>query len=268
MRILVTNDDGIVVLKKKGTEVRRLEPGVVSPQLSARKQSDEIAMEDISGMNEATQGKSPSASASGVTIEKLQNQAIGRIRLKDRYLQHYSMRRLAIITASLIINNWSQEKRIRLKSDDDSIEEFVFDPMKMVDLAYDVLIAPGSMAGIDKEALNALYLRLLDAQHITYGEYLKVADFPKRELLLKSLEERGESEAELQELQGQLEELQAGLEECQQQNAVLKGLLNSGLIDNNEKQILEQAARDALLNLILSQQPGAAEGQPEQQGVI
>jgi hypothetical protein len=232
----LTNDDGIVVIKAKGTEVRRLEPGIVSNQLQNRREADRLAMEDISGVNEATQGRTPSPNASGAAIQSLQNQAVGRIRLKDRYLQHYSMKRLSRIVASLIMNNWSTEKKLRLSSDNSGNQELVFDPIKMQDLDYVIEIAPGSMAGIDKDSLNSFFLNLLNSQHISFKDFLLVADFPKREILLKQMDENNEQQAQLEQINAQLQELQ-------KENMKLKATINPALLSNDEAKVLEEVGR-------------------------
>lgn len=268
----LTNEPGIRIKKKKGTEVRRLEAGQVSPQLERRRALDAEFMEDASGINRESQGNM-AASASGVAITKLQTQAVGRIRLKDRYLQYYSMRRLAILTAHLILIHWTSEKRFRLKSDDSQIEEVVFDPIKMEDLGYSINISPGSMAGLDKDALNNFFLQLLDKQHIDFESFLLVADFPKKDILLKKLREKLEQDQTLQQVQAQLDKLQ-------QDNAALLGMVNPELLDNQQKQIFEMASKLALREKLMSEaaqsqqqnqlqgNAGVNEGQPENQGMV
>lgn len=267
----LTNEPGIVVKKKKGTQVERLSPAPVSPEFENRKQSDENAIEQISGMNEATQGQLPSGGASGVTIQKLQTQAIGRIRLKDRYLQHYSMRRLAIITAQLILVHWTSEKAFRLRSDDSQIEDVVFDPIAMSDLGYSVSISPGSMAGLDKDALNALYLQLFQVSGgaMTFEDLVQVMDFPKREMLLAKLRERAQEAQTIEQLQGEMQNLQM-------QNSQLLGLVNPGLLATEQKQIFEMASKQALIEKLMAEaqaaqmqtqgNEGAIPGQPDNQG--
>jgi hypothetical protein len=255
----LTNAPGILIGHAKGTSVERLSPGTVSPQLERRRDTDAMAMEQISGVNEATQGNAGQGATSGVAIQKLQAQAIGRIRLKDRYLQSYSMKRLGTITAHLILIHWTDEKNLRLRADDGVIEDVVFDPVKMTDLGYTFEIAEGSMAGIDKDALNGFFKELLAGQHITYEEFLLVADFPKKALLLSKLKERIEKDQSAQKLQSQLQELQ-------QQNITLKGLVNPGLVSaGDEKNLFDQAAKQALLNQLMQQ--AQAESQAQEQEI-
>jgi hypothetical protein len=245
----LTNAPGIVITKKRGTTVARLQPGQVSNQLEQRKITDENAMEGISGMNEATQGQLPSSGASGVTVQKLQTQAIGRIRLKDRYLQHYSIRRLGILSGSLVINNWTSEKRFRLRSDNTNVEEVIFNPLTMQDLGYTVEVLAGSMAGIDKDALNAFYMQLYAGSQggMTFEDLLMVIDIPKKEILLAKLKERMAQAQELEQVQVQMQELQS-------QNAQLKGLVNPNLVEGDEKKVFDMAMKQALINQMLQQE--------------
>lgn len=250
----LTNAPGLVVKKKMGTEVRRAEPGVVSPQLNQRRETDRLTMELLSGMTEATAPEIGASQASGVAIQKIQTQAIGRIRLKDRYLQHYSMKRLAIITAKLILKHWTQEKQMRLRGDNSNIEEFVFNPMEMEELEYTVEISPGSMAGVDKDALNAFYLLLLNSQHITFEEFLLVADFPKKEVLLTSLKERNNQQAQqvAQQAQEQLAAARSQIEASKQETEAHK-LENDALkhiLTDEEKKRMDGVTREYMIGKI------------------
>lgn len=253
----LTNQDGIVIGRKRGTDVSRLPPGQISPQLAERRQSDQVAMEDISGINETSQGNMPTGGASGVAISRLQTQAIGRIRLKDRYLQHYSMKRLAKITGVLIINHWSDEKRLRMRTDDNEIEDFIFDPIRMQDLDYTVEIAPGSMAGVNRDSLNEFFKGLLDAQQITMLEFLAVADFPKREILIDLVRQREDTQMQMQQMQRELvqfKSLSAPSLLTPDEQAVLQAIQQEEM----QKQILSgQAIDPALLGQPMT---GAAEG--------
>lgn len=241
----LTNEPGIRIKKKKGTEVRRLEPGQISPQLERRKLMDAEFIMDASGINDESQGNMAS-SASGIAISKIQTQAIGRIRLKDRYLQYYSMKRLAIIDAQLILNHWTDEKNFRLRSDNTSIEDVVFDPLKMADLGYTVTTSPGSMAGLDKDALNAFYLNLFQVSggQMTFEDLLTVAEFPKKEILLAKVKERADQQQIIQQVQSQLEQLQT-------ENASLKGLVGNGVVLPEEKKVFELAAKQALAEKLM-----------------
>ncbi len=209
----LTDEAGIVVIKAAGTEVQRLPPGEVSPQLGNRKVTDQMFMENASGINEESQGNT-SNSMSGVAIEKLQTQAVGRIRLKDRGIQYYSMKRLSQLVGALILYHWSEEKQFRLRDENSNVNDIVFDPLTMRDLKYSVDVSPGSMAGINKDAMNSFFLQMYQAQIITGEDFLTVADFPKRQILLKKMQERN---LQAQQLQAQQAEQQAQIAQAQQE---------------------------------------------------
>jgi hypothetical protein len=262
---LLTNEDGIVIVKSAGTMVERIPGGEVSPQLERRKTMDQMTMENISGVNEESQGTTSNA-MSGVAIEKLQTQAVGRIRLKDRMIQHYSMKRVGKLTASFVVNHWSDEKQFRLRDENSNIETIVFDPMKMSDLEYTVEISVGSMAGISKDAFNGFLLTLVQSQIISPEDFLHVADFPKREILLKKLLERQQQQQQIQQVQQQAQEqmsalqqeaqgIQAKADEVNEENKALRQVMNP-----SEKRLSHEMLRQAALNHIQTQDQMANQG--------
>lgn len=255
----LTNAPGIVVLKKRGTELRRLEPGQVSPQLEARKQSDQIAMESLAGQNENTMnGAMPTGNISGVTVTKIQTQAIGRIRMKTRTLEYYSMPRLALLTGGMILNNWSEEKTLRFRGGEKDVQEVTFNPLEMQNLDYIAEISPGTMAGIDKDALNTFYMNLLSMGHITIEEFLTVAEIPKKDMIMESIQARNQQAQQMQQLQQQAADMQAQFEQqvaqLQEQNIKLKGAFDLGrsaeidLLSPDERKIFERQVKKASIN--------------------
>lgn len=257
----LTNEPGIVVLKKRGTELRRLEPGQVSPQLDARKQADQQFMEQASGQNEVTMnGDMPQGNASGVAVTKIQTQAIGRIRLKSRVLEYYSMKLLAELTASLIVNNWTEEKTLRFRNESSKIEEIVYNPLEVESLDYITEISPGSMAGVDKDSVNALYMMLLNGGHINVRQFLQVAEIPKKDMLLTSLEE--DISNQIQQMQQEAQAMQAQYEQqmavLQEQNIKLKGAMDMGrsasvdLLSGDERKVFERQAKEASINSLIT----------------
>lgn len=270
----LTNAPGLVVKKKRGTEVRRLEPGQVSPQLQYRKDFDKDSMDSIAGVNEESfNGALPSGNVAAVTFEKVQSQSVGRIRLKDRLLQGYSMKRLAMLVASRILNHWTAEKSLRLRDDAGKIEDIIFNPLEMEDLDYQVDISQSSMAGIDKKAINSFYYGLLQGGFIDVNTFLTVAEIPKKEIVLARLEEQATQQQEVnnQEVQAQMQALQEQLVELQKQNIALKGALDQGkvakaeLLMPEEKKVFDQLLKDTAINDLVSQEETIS---PEQMGAM
>lgn len=274
----LTNAPGLVVEKKRGTEVRRLEAGQTSPQLEQRKALDQQAMESIAGQNEQTMnGAMPTGNASGAMVQKIQTQAVGRIRLKGRLFEYYSMRRLALITASLIRNHWTQEKTLRLRADDNTIEEVIYNPMETEHLDYTIDVSPGSMAGVDKDALISFYMALLNGQHIDFDMFLSATpEFPGKHTLVKKLKEKQEQQNQIaqvqQEAQAQVAQVQQQAQSIQAQAEQMKGEndLIKQVMSPDEKKVHQEMLRQRAIMSIQEQQVlennGANDGQPENQG--
>lgn len=269
----LTNKPGIVVLKKRGTELRRLEAGQISPQLGQRKQFDQQAMESIEGMNEQSMnGAAPVGNASGVAVQKIQTQPIGRIRLKGRNLEYYSMRRLDLLTARLILNHWTDEKILRLRSDDNEIEQVVYIPREMEDLEYTLEASPGSMAGVDKDQLLAFYLQLLQLQQIDFEMFLASApEFPGKHTLVKQLKEKKQQQEQSQVAQLQ-QEAQAQISQVTQQAQAMQGQMAQMKEENDmmkhvlspdEKKIHHEMLRQLAIKSIQEQQAQEQMGNTE-----
>ncbi len=273
----LTNAPGIVILKKRGTELRRLEPGQTSPQLDQRRQADQMAMEAIAGQNEQSINDAlPSGNVSGVTVTKLHNQAVGRIRLKGRGIEYYSMRRLALVTASFIINHWTEERELRLRTDDNEIESVIFNPLDMQDLDYSMDVTPGSMAGVDKDSLIAFYHGLLNEQHIDFSMFLAASpEFPGKHTLVKLLKEKNQQGQQIQQAQQQYEQTiqaqQNQLIQTHTQNIKLKGALdlrrqaNLNLLSGHEKKVFKSLSEDSEANNLANSPDVLAQAQATQE---
>jgi hypothetical protein len=268
----ITNEDGALYQIPQGTRLEHMNPGAISPQVTSFSQNRKQVMRDISGVGEATEGKIPSPTASGTTVERLQQQSIGRIRLKQRNNDYYSMARLGRITLGLIIQYWSLDKILKIGNDIEGVEQIIIDPMSIFDAKYEITAAPGSLAGIDKESFNASLKQDVANGFITYEQYLEIAEIPKKQKLKEFASQNNQQAAQQQEMQAQLEQMQvdfqAQMEQMAQENAALKGTLNQlvnpapppELVNNEEKQIFEQQQRDDQI----SQLAGVNSDQPVQ----
>lgn len=251
----VTNEDGALYGIPEGESwaIRHVSPGATNPQLSQFNSERMQAMQEISGVNEATQGELPNPQASGVAIQKVQNQAIGRIRLKDRQNQYYSIVRRGKLIANLIIQYWHTEKVLKLEDLGQEPEQIIFNPIEMQDLDFDIEISQGSMSGIDKDMHNSLMISYLNNGHITFKEYLEVADLPSSKKLLEMVSER--------------ENMQAELEQAQTENIKLKAQIDPALLSKEEMAIYEQIVQEEQLQQ-LQEQPAVTPDQAANIGVV
>lgn len=222
----ITNEDGAIYVIPQGTNIRDVQPNSVSPQIGQFNNDRRRAISDISGVNEATQGKMPSASASGVTVERIQTQAIGRIRLIDRQNQRYSIKRLGLLIAKLIVQYWTEDKTLALENIDGEYEQIIFNPLEMQDVDYEIKIAEGSMAGVDKESFNGFLATLLNAGHLSFEEFTDLAEMPKM--------------SKLNEIAKNKNQITAQLEQLQQENLLLKGQFAPQSLSKEEAEAFAQ----------------------------
>ncbi len=203
----LTNEEGIVIKKKQGTEVKRIEPGQVSPQLQERMNRDLSAISDISGVNEPTQGKRPSGITAASAIRELREQSVGRIRLKSSFMETFSILRCGKLIAARVIKYWSSERKLRLWDDFGRVRYVDFSPDEFKDFKYDVLIVPGSTAGIDKETIYNIYSDLTIKGLIPPKIFFQVTDLPFKHKVLQELEVMDQTKMMMQQLQSENEQL-------------------------------------------------------------
>lgn len=230
----LTDVDGIVVPKAQGTQVERLQPGVVSQQLENRSRRDYEAMQRIEGAGETVFGEAPKAQTSGVMYRRLQMQALGRIRLKTKMLEAAIYRRDLLITAR-IIKYWSTERKLRAEDANGKIQFIKFDPKMMKDFTYDLSFPAGTSAGVDNEQIAETYKEMLNNGQIDVRTFAILTNLPKKQELLEILDQQDQVKAELQNLTAQNQELQ-------KQMLMMKANLAPGLVTPEEAKAVEQFA--------------------------
>ena len=259
-----SNEDGGVYVLPQGANIRQMEAGRASEQLPRFADRRFKSIQEISGVNEATQGELMHPNQSGVSVDKVQQQAIGRIRLKDRQFQYYSIKRVAFLTTSEIIQNWTEEKLLEVNNDQGDIQEIIFNPLDVQDLKWNIELDSSSMAGVDKDAYTAMLRNDVMNGHLTYDQFLKIAPIPNKEKLIELREESNEQQQQMQEMQAQGEELSANLEAVQMENIRLKGEAEAGgeieLLSADERKVYEDMKRQENIQAIT----GVINDQPEQ----
>jgi hypothetical protein len=206
----ITNKRGKVYVINKGAEFSRLEPGLTSPQLSQRKNSDQQFMQIITGMNEASQGRADGGVTAARAIERLQQQTNGRLRLKSLSLALYSMPRLGKLVASRNAKYWTTERFMRVTdSSTGQVKLVKFDPEQVRDLEYDVRVTQGTLAGTDKEAQAEVMAAYVEKGWLPPKVYFQIVDVPNKAKVLEALEEADQQKAMLEQLAIENEQLKA-----------------------------------------------------------
>jgi hypothetical protein len=203
----LTDDDDLVVTKEQGTEATRVAPGQVSVQLEQRSRREYEAMQRIEGAGETVFGEAPKHEASGVMYRRMQQQALGRIRLKSKMLEAAIFRRDKLIV-SRIIKYWSTERKLRTEDANGNIRFIKFDPRMMRDFTYELVLSPGTMAGMDNETIAETYKELLNNKFIDLRTYATITNLPKKQDLLKVLDGQDQANQQIEQLTMEVERLQ------------------------------------------------------------
>lgn len=231
----LTDEDGLVIIKEQGTEVSRLAPGVVSQQLENRSRREYEAIQRIGGTGETVFGEAPKHQASGVMYRRMQQQALGRIRLKSRMIEAAILRRDKLIV-SRIIKYWSTERKLRTEDANGNIKFVKFDPRMMRDFTYELILSPGTTSGMDNETIAETYKELLLAGLIDLKTYATLTNLPKKQDLLEILGAQDQLNQQVQELTAQNEELQ-------KQSLMMKANLAPQMLAPEEIKMVEQLAQ-------------------------
>jgi hypothetical protein len=203
----LTDEEDLIVTKEQGTEVTRTPYGQVSPQLEGRSRREYEAMQRVEGAGETVFGEAPKHQASGVMYRRLQQQALGRIRLKSKMLEAAIFRRDKLIV-SRIIKYWSTERKLRTEDLNGNIKFVKFDPRMMRDFTYELVLSPGTMSGMDNETIAETYKELLLAGLIDLRTYATLTNIPKKQDLLLALDGQDQMKAQIKELTMQNQQLQ------------------------------------------------------------
>ena len=230
----LTDEDGLVVEKELGTEVNRLPPGQVSVQLENRSRREYEAMNRIEGVGETIFGEAPKGDPSGVMLRRLQQQSLGRIRLKSMMIAAAIYRRDLLIL-SRVMKFWSTERKLRSEDASGQIRFVKFDPRMMRDFTYELSFPMGSSVSQDAETIAAEYKELLIAGMIDLKTYATLRNLPKKHELLKILGEQDQAQLALQEAQAQVQELQ-------KQMLMMKANLAPQILTPEEGKMVEQLA--------------------------
>jgi len=221
----LTNEAGLAIAKEQGTEVTRLQPGIVSQQFQVRIGREYTDMQQISGFGESVLGEAPKHELSSISIRRLQQQALSRVRLKSRMVENAIERRDRLIL-SRIVKYWSTERKLRVEDGNGKYKYVSFDPRFIRDMPYDLVLSPGTMAGMDNETIYETYKELLIAGAIDFKTFLEVTNLPKKQIILDKLSEQ--------------EQVQAQIEQLSQENLMLKAQFAPETLSEEEVKMVQQ----------------------------
>lgn len=227
---MLTNQIGLCVVKNPGTDVRREAAAPLPKEVFSMYQMWQQLADQISGINDVTQGRRPQGITAAEAIQTMQEAAQTRIRLMERNLQ-VALSRLGELVISRIMQFYSEPRVVRIAGDDTqwaSFFEFYIETspdglyqMHRNDYTYDeqtkqysprgwksvgrptkglfsVQVHGGTSLPYLRERRGELAMRLRQMQVIDDQELLESLDWPRREEIEKRMSEAKQQQAQAQ----------------------------------------------------------------------
>jgi hypothetical protein len=163
---------GSVVKKKRGSEIRWMEPPQIGPEFFSFYQKQTQDIDVISGIHDVQQGQRPVGIQTGVAIQSLQSAANQRIRGKsggifDSY---------ALLLHKLAVSNaMKANRRIQFRATDG--KDITIDPEEILS-EYHIKFVEGSGVQQTRETMKATAERLFQLGAIDEMELLKAEEWP------------------------------------------------------------------------------------------
>lgn len=166
----LSNRKGLVIRKRRGTDVRREQPPSMPSYINQTIDQLAYAIQNVSGVFDATRGERPASVTSGVAIQALQESSQGRIKLKTQKLENM-LARISNLWLRTIQQYWDLPRTIRITNKEyfpNSIgrsingETYYFADVTgdEIDGDYDIMIKSGSTMPTNKSANAEMILRL------------------------------------------------------------------------------------------------------------
>jgi hypothetical protein len=220
----LTNSIGAVITKKPNSHVERLPAPDINPGRCNFHGQLLSLSEQISGIHDVTQGRKPVGITAAEAINSLQEAAQTRIRLKERQLRT-SLAQLGYQVSSLMMqfyraprvvrltgdNNWPEYFEFYIREADNNLMQYVMqkytrgadgnfqkegtaqigNPSKG---EFDISVVSGASLPWLKEKRGSMAMDLFKMQVIDDQELLDSLDWPKKEAVLKRMQDKKAAE--------------------------------------------------------------------------
>ena len=211
----LSNAAGQIIKKFPGTELRRDAPPPLPAHLFTLLQFLTGAMEDLSGLNDVSQGNLPSqgGAMSGVSLETLQLAAQVMVRKRARRLEGYLERTFQHVI-SRIFQFYTSDRVFRIFGDDDQIKQFVFKRDEIIgkfrgaDLRsafkdFLFTITPGSGLATARIQRGIQALQLFSAGIVDQQDVLEKINWENREAIIERMTQQRSMASFIQSLVAQ-----------------------------------------------------------------
>lgn len=199
----LTNQPGLVVYKRPGTDVHR-EPGPPIPQyMFENLKALEKEAEFVSGVQGVITGEKPGSVTAGTAIAELIERAMVRIKEKVKYMES-SIVDLGRMSMSYMRQYWEDTKEFQIigstlqnAQGESRTVEF---SGKSLSMDPDIKVVAGSTMPTSKTTKFEQAVIMLNSQVIDRQEFLEYIEYPNAEAVLQRLNQQ---EKEMQQMQQQ-----------------------------------------------------------------
>jgi hypothetical protein len=234
---MITNQIGLILLKNRGSEVRREPAPSMPPQVFEFYSMMNQAFDTESGVHDITQGRKPVGVTAAEAMNTMQEAAQTRIRLKERNMQS-ALNQMGHLIVSRILQFYRKPRIVKITGDNNFPEYYEFyiedtpdGKMKFNKLDYkfdevgkkyvpsqrgyqsvgeskgmfDIQIVSGTSLPAMKAQRGNLALRLADSKMIDQKALLDSLEWPNKEEIINRMQEdvRKAAEAQQQQPQGE-----------------------------------------------------------------
>ena len=173
---------GDVLSKKRGSEIRWMEPPRIGEEMFAFLQAQKSDIQDISGVQDAQAGARPPGIQTGIAVQSLQEAAGRRVRGKEGGLSDsYCLLLKKLGVASALKLN----RRIQFRSTDGK------DPEEILG-EYQIRFERGSGFGMNQDTRRAVAERLFQLGALDATAVLDTYDWPDRDLIAQRLNQQAQ----------------------------------------------------------------------------
>ena len=178
----LTNEEGLVITKNPGTEVRRDPPPPFPAFVFQLYLQVMRNMEIITGMHDVTQGRRPVGITAASAIAQLREAAQARLRDKARHAEA-AVERLAQLMLNRVLQFYVPGRMVRLLGEGGHAEWRQINPLQ-IQLGVDLRLIPGTGLEMNEALRLQMARELFQVQAIDRQALLEATNWPDKEAVL------------------------------------------------------------------------------------
>jgi hypothetical protein len=231
---MLTNQVGLIVTKKRGSDVRREMGVALPPQVFELYGQLQAIADQISGVNDVTQGRKPIGITAAEALQTMQDAAQTRIRLKSRNME-VSLSRMGELVVSLMMQYYTDIRVTRMSGSNTTWPkyfEFYIEPQEENKVQiykneyeynpeiktyesttagfqpvgeptyglFSVEVTGGVSMPFAKQQRGNLALQLYDRQAIDQEALLNILDWPRKEETMQRMQQEKTEQMQAQNM--------------------------------------------------------------------